>query len=112
MAEPSSSRFRFLKVFRPYWEWLCRAPVLLLEVLLLMGVVWGVFLADYGAPMLFWHEEPMQQFIAGVVTTWLLGMICYVGYLLTAEEPWMEKLPTLSPAWLTGLATRVTPKRM
>jgi hypothetical protein len=75
---------------RPFWYWLFYHPLLLLEAILLLAVVWGCFGVKFGAPYLFWAEEPRMQFLAAFGATWLLGKLCFVGYLLDANADWMK----------------------
>jgi hypothetical protein len=69
-------------------EWLGRYPLLLLFVLVPVSIVWGSFEA-MGLPGLFLDEDvPRISIVAGFMATLLLAELCFVGYLLDADEPW------------------------
>jgi hypothetical protein len=62
------------------------SPLLLLLSGLLIVVVWGA-LTEVGAPSLFWHEQPAEQFLAGVAAAVLAWELTFIGYLLASREP-------------------------
>ncbi len=73
---------------RPVLEWLGRYPLLLVFVLVPVSIVWGGF-ESMGLPGLFLNEDvPRICMAAGFMTTLLLAELCFVGYLLDADEPW------------------------
>jgi len=80
---------RFPDWLRPFPHWLCYHPLLLVLTVLLLAIVWGAGV-KFGAPYLFWAEEPLLQFLAAVGATWLLGKLCFVGYLLDTNADWMK----------------------
>jgi hypothetical protein len=72
---------------RPLVEWLGRSPVLLVLQALPVSIVWGAFDA-MGLPRLFFHDVPRVTFVAAFMAAMLLGQLCFIGYLLDADEPW------------------------
>lgn len=72
---------------RPLLEWLWRYPVLLLLMVMPLAAVWGG-LAALGLPNLFFHEEWRKALLAGLASGLLLGNICFIGYLLDADDAW------------------------
>jgi hypothetical protein len=72
---------------RPLLEWLKRYPLLLVFTALPLACVWGAFGA-LGVPSLFLTDSAGETFLAGLVTALLLGGLCFVGYLLDADEAW------------------------
>ena len=72
---------------RPLVEWLSRSPLLLGLQVLVLCMVWGVF-DVLGLSSLFFHDVPRVTFIAGFMAAMLLGQLCFVGYLLDADEKW------------------------
>lgn len=62
------------------------SPLLLLLSGALLVVVWGA-LTEVGAPSLFWHEQPAEQFLAGVAAAVLAWELTFIGYLLASREP-------------------------
>src|SRR5438045_3550598 len=86
--------------FRPLWDWLCRFPLLLAEAALILSLIWGFVGRDFGIPSLFWHEQPLLQFVAGVATALLIGKLCFVGFLLSAREDWLQDPPPLFSPWV------------
>ncbi|HSP82018.1 MAG TPA: hypothetical protein VLQ93_26085, partial [Myxococcaceae bacterium] len=72
---------------RPLLEWLGRCPLLLVLQALPVVIVWGGFSA-LGLPGLFFHDVPRVTFVAAFMAAMLLGQLCFIGYLLDADEPW------------------------
>jgi hypothetical protein len=72
---------------RPLLEWLGRYPLLLVFVLVPVCIVWGGFEA-MGLPSLFLNDVPRVAINAGFVSALLLAELCFVGYLLDADERW------------------------
>ena len=72
---------------RPVLEWLTRNPWLLGLQGLLVCMVWGAF-DMLGLSSLFFHDVPRVTFVAGFISAMLLGQLCFVGYLLDADEKW------------------------
>ncbi|QRK10143.1 patatin-like phospholipase family protein [Archangium violaceum] len=72
---------------RPLVEWLGRCPLLLVLQALPVSIVWGAFEA-LGLPSLFFHDVPRVTFVAAFMAAMLLGQLCFIGYLLDADEPW------------------------
>jgi hypothetical protein len=69
------------------------SPLLLLLSGFLIVVVWGA-LTEVGAPSLFWHEQPAEQFLAGVAAAVLAWELTFIGYLLASREPtWCDANP-------------------
>jgi hypothetical protein len=78
---------------RPILEWAARYPLLAVVLALPLWVVWGGG-EDLGLPSLF------HDFWAGLALTMLLGEICFIGYLLDADEPWAaQKGEAPSVSW-------------
>lgn len=80
-------RGRSAQPLRPLVEWLGRSPVLLLLQALPLCIVWGAF-DDLGLSSLFFNDVPRVTFVAGFMAALLLGQLCFIGYLLDADEPW------------------------
>jgi predicted acylesterase/phospholipase RssA len=57
---------------------------------MLVAIVWGYIGVEYGVPNLFWHEDQSTQILAGIGSAWLLGQLCFVGYLLAQNAEWMK----------------------
>jgi hypothetical protein len=93
-AASETPNWNRLDCVRPFWEWLCHHPLLLIEAGLLLGILWGCVGVRFGAPYLFWAEEFWPQFFAAIGATLLLGKLCFVGYLLDAEADWMKRRAT------------------
>lgn len=72
---------------RPLVEWLGRSPLLLVLQAVPVAIVWGAF-DSLGLSSLFFHDVPRVTFVAGFIAAMLLGQLCFVGYLLDADEPW------------------------
>jgi hypothetical protein len=72
---------------RPVLEWLGRCPLLLVLQALPVSIVWGGF-EEMGLPSLFFHDVPRVTFVAAFMAAMLLGQLCFIGYLLDADEPW------------------------
>jgi hypothetical protein len=72
---------------RPLLEWLGRSPVLPVLQALPVCIVWGAF-SELGLPSLFLNDVPRVTFIAAFMAAMLLGQLCFIGYLLDADEPW------------------------
>ena len=72
---------------RPLVEWLGRYPLLLVLQALPVCIVWGGFEA-LGLPSLFFHDVPRVTFVAAFMAAMLLGQLCFIGYLLDADERW------------------------
>lgn len=72
---------------RPVVEWLGRYPLLVVLQLLPVCIVWGGF-ESMGLPRLFFHDVPRVTFVAGFMSAMLLGQLCFVGFLLDADEQW------------------------
>ncbi|MFY0563312.1 patatin-like phospholipase family protein [Archangium lansingense] len=72
---------------RPLLEWLWRYPFLLLFLVVPLVAVWGG-LAALGLPNLFLHEEWKKALLAGLASGLLFGNICFIGYLLDADDAW------------------------
>ncbi len=93
----SSGRRRFTWPWlRPIVEWFFCYPPLFLEtaalLLIVLGVQWDVLGADQiGLPGLFWHHSIWIQLTAGFGIAAVLGEVCLVGYLLDAEQKWMQR---------------------
>jgi hypothetical protein len=64
-----------------------RYPLLLAFTALPLACVWGALRA-LGVPSLFLSDSNWETGLAGFVTALLLGGLCFVGYLLDADEPW------------------------
>ncbi|WNG21280.1 patatin-like phospholipase family protein [Cystobacter fuscus] len=80
-------RGRTAQPLRPLLEWWSRSPVLLVLQALVVSMVWGAFDA-LGLSNLFFHDVPRVTFIAGFIAAMLLGQLCFIGYLLDADERW------------------------
>ena len=78
---------------RPLMEWLGRYPLLLVLQALPVCMVWGAF-DSMGLSNLFLHDVPRVTFVAAFMAAMLLGQLCFIGYLLDADEPW-----ALAPRW-------------
>ena len=89
MNPQTNTRFWWV-VLRPYFEWLCCWPILVLVAAMLVAIVWGYIGVEYGVPNLFWHEDQSTQILAGIGSAWLLGQLCFVGYLLAQNAEWMK----------------------
>ncbi|PTL83066.1 patatin-like phospholipase family protein [Vitiosangium sp. GDMCC 1.1324] len=72
---------------RPLVEWLGRCPLLLVLQAIPVSIVWGGFEA-LGLPSLFFHDVPRVTFVAAFMAAMLLGQLCFIGYLLDADELW------------------------
>ena len=67
------------------------SPFLLLLAGFLIAVVWGA-LTEVGAPSLFWHEQPSEQFLAGLAASVLAWELSFIGYLLASRESgWADR---------------------
>src|SRR5205085_2734719 len=88
-----------------------------IEAVALLAIIWGAGV-KFGAPYLFWAEEWWLQFLAAMGATWLLGKLCFVGYLLDADAAWMRPgakprslwwylTVTWAPLLVLGLGTRL-----
>ena len=100
---------RFLVVF--FWHGFVfgfSKRVLLVLILVVMGSV--VFLnlgAAEGLPILFWHENPWKQGLAGWSVAVLVFVTLFVGFLLDTKSPeqrakWLAALPEHSRRDLIG----------
>ncbi|MCE9544099.1 MAG: hypothetical protein K8T25_01035 [Planctomycetia bacterium] len=76
---------------RPIPEWFCRYPFLLIMTGLVLAIIWGLAGVDYGVPFLFWADRPLEQYVAALGVTCLLGKFCFNGYLLACDACWMRK---------------------
>lgn len=72
---------------RPLLEWLVRYPVLVALGAVPLSIVWGA-LESLGLPGLFFHDVRWVSLLAGFSATLLLGELCFIGYLLDADELW------------------------
>jgi hypothetical protein len=63
---------------------------LFLVTLFFLGIIWGGIGVNFGVPYLFWAEDGWIQFLAAIGATWLLGKLCFIGYLLSASAAWMK----------------------
>ncbi len=72
---------------RPMVEWLGRSPLLFALQALPVCMVWGAF-DDIGLSSIFFHYVPRVSFIACFMSEMLLGQLCFIGYLLDADESW------------------------
>jgi hypothetical protein len=68
-------------------EWLGRCPLLLVLQAIPVCIVWGAF-DSMGLSNLFFHDVPRVTFVAAFMAAMLLGQLCFIGYLLDADEPW------------------------
>jgi predicted acylesterase/phospholipase RssA len=110
VPEPESIgvlRWYLIRLY-PFREWICANPFLIVVVSLPLLIVWGWLGSDFGLPMLFWHEHPVPQMIAGLAVGLLVGKVCFIGYLLVANAEWLTRpLPPLVPprvwTWLAAL---------
>ncbi len=74
--------------------WFARFTPLLLGVFLLYIILFGWFGVDaLGVPDLFWHEDPLKQFLAGFGVALVLSSFCINAYLLDADKDWMHEPP-------------------
>ncbi|WP_434384380.1 patatin-like phospholipase family protein [Melittangium boletus] len=64
-----------------------RSPLLIVLQLLVLCLVWGTF-DVLGLSSLFFHDVPRVTFVAGFMAAMVLGQLCFVGYLLDADESW------------------------
>ncbi|MFV8752056.1 hypothetical protein ACNOYE_16035 [Nannocystaceae bacterium ST9] len=88
---PSSLAGKLAWALAPLGRTARDAPFLLAIAGLLIAVVWGA-LTEIGAPSLFWHEHPSEQFLAGVATAVLAWELAFLGYLLASCEPaWCDE---------------------
>jgi hypothetical protein len=58
----------------------------LVVVVLVLGILWASVGEHYGVPDLFWNENPLAQFLAGVGVTLLLLHVCFTAYLLGTRD--------------------------
>lgn len=81
-----TSRSRW-QPLRPLFEMFVRYPLLGLLLVLVIAVDWGAGMA-LGLPTLFLGEGVWRQALAGVSQALLFIEICFVGFLLDADESW------------------------
>jgi hypothetical protein len=86
------------------WSDLCRFggaaaqnPVPLGALLPVIFVLYGGG-TSLGLPLLFWHENPWKQAVAGAAATWLAAEVTFVTFLLSGSEP-----DALTPFFVTGV---------
>lgn len=72
---------------RPLFEMGVRYPLLGLILVLVIAVDWGAGMA-LGLPTLFLGEGAGRQLLAGTSQALLLAELCFIGFLLDADEPW------------------------
>ena len=75
---------------RPLPEWCCRYPFLLIVSAGVLAILWGLFGVDLGVPFLFWTDNAWEQLLAGEAVAFLLGKVCFNGYLLATDSQWMR----------------------
>jgi hypothetical protein len=76
------------------WAWyfqnfvggFCYYLPLLLLFLLPLAILFGSLGADYGPRLLFLHENPIKQFVAGVSLALFWAEVLFVGYLLWLRD--------------------------
>jgi hypothetical protein len=76
---------------RPLFLGLVLQPVQLAIVLLLFAVTCFGVGQDFGVPSLFWNENGFTQAAAGAGVTWLLGIACFVSYMLDTRHDWLNR---------------------
>lgn len=92
---PHSPSLILFMPLRPLLDWFFRFPLLFAGTAAVLLILWGVGWdplnsATIGLPGLFWHESLGVAFVAGLAVCLLLGEICYVGYLLQADDAWLR----------------------
>jgi hypothetical protein len=94
---------------RPLFLGIFLQPVQLAIVLLVFAVTCCGVGQDFGVPDLFWNENGFTQAAAGAGVTWLLGITCFVGYMLDTRHDWLnrdlgEHRPSPTPRpWIVSL---------
>jgi hypothetical protein len=94
---------------RPLFLGIFLQPVQLAIVLLVFAVTCFGVGQDFGVPDLFWNENGFTQAAAGAGVTWLLGITCFVGYMLDTRHDWLnrdleEHQPSPTPRpWIVAL---------
>jgi hypothetical protein len=92
------------------WTWytrnflrgFCYYLPLLLLFLLPLAVLYGSLGADYGPRLLFLHDDPLKQFVAGVGLGLFWAEVLFVGYLL-----WMrDEREGILQTWFTRSVDR------
>ncbi|HEX4142204.1 MAG TPA: patatin-like phospholipase family protein [Pirellulales bacterium] len=79
-----------------FWNGFCRDILLFGEWLLLVSMLAGIVGKGNGVRLLFWHEVPIKQFLAGLATALVTSDLLFVAYLLHAqplEDAWVGDLP-------------------
>jgi hypothetical protein len=99
-------RHIYNRTLRPWFEWIARYPLLIVVVAVIYFVT---KLPDPQAPglglqYLFWHDQFEIQFWAAALLSPLILYLCFVGYLLDADDNWVSQpkhatqtTPTSSP---------------
>jgi hypothetical protein len=82
-------------LFEGLWGGLCRELLLMAELALVAGMLAGFVGKDNGVRLLFWHEDPQKQLLAGLATALFSSTLLFVGFLLHADEAaaWARYLP-------------------
>src|SRR5262245_37906696 len=62
----------------PLRNLICWYPFLAAMTLLMLLVVWGVVLDEFGAFYLFWHEDWWGALLSGAALSFLFGEICLI----------------------------------
>jgi hypothetical protein len=82
-------------LFNGLWQGLCRELFLMAELALVAGMLAGFVGKDNGVRLLFWHEDPKKQFLAGLATALFTSTVLLVGFLLHENQAtvWARYLP-------------------
>lgn len=82
---PFNREFTTRWIDRPI-RWFMAYPLLMGQILLYLAIAWGLVGGELGLTDLFWHGQFLNQFMVGMATGWLFGVVLFVNYLLLVPQ--------------------------